>query len=79
MTCKKNDFRPIPSLAPPEKAAATVLTRGASFVLIGFLVATIVLFAVLGIVRETSRIIHLVWHCYNYKTYIKLVISCTLV
>ena len=32
--------RPIPSLAPQQKAAANVLTRGASFVLIGFLIAT---------------------------------------
>ena len=34
--------------------------RGASFVLIGFLLATIVLFALLGIVGEVSRVIHLV-------------------
>lgn len=50
--------RPIPSLSPGIKDTVTVLTRTASFVLIGFVTATLVLFAVLKIM-DPGRFIHM--------------------
>ena len=49
--------RPPPTLSPLQKTTATVLTRGASLILIGFLVATLVIFAVAKI-WDNSRLIH---------------------
>lgn len=49
--------RPIPTLPPPQKTAATVITRGASLILIGFLCATLALFA-LARIWDSSRVIH---------------------
>ena len=49
--------RPHPTLLPPQKTTATVLTRGASIILIGFLLATLILFVVARI-WDNSRLIH---------------------
>ncbi|TRY78449.1 hypothetical protein TCAL_14392 [Tigriopus californicus] len=50
--------RPVPSLSPAIKDTVTALTRTASFVLIGFVTATLVLFAVLKIM-DPGRFIHM--------------------
>eukprot|EP00095_Tigriopus_kingsejongensis_P004198 maker-scaffold208_size258758-snap-gene-1.25 protein:Tk04198 transcript:maker-scaffold208_size258758-snap-gene-1.25-mRNA-1 annotation:"probable g-protein coupled receptor 133" len=49
--------RPVPSLSPAIKDTVTALTRTASFVLISFVTATLILFAVLKIM-DPGRFIH---------------------
>ena len=50
--------RPHPSMSPGQKTAAVVLTRGASTILIIFLLTTLVIFAVARIF-DSSRMIHM--------------------
>lgn len=52
-------LRPIPSLGPATKVVVTIITRSASFVLIGFVTTTIIIFALMKVPLESSRAIHL--------------------
>lgn len=47
-----------PTLSPGAKSTATILTRTASFILIGFIIATLILFAFFKILN-TGRFIHM--------------------
>ena len=50
--------RPYPSMSPGQKTAVVILTRGASTILIIFLLSTLVIFAVARIF-DSSRVIHM--------------------